>query len=489
MEDFLKLFKKHYGIILFLTLYFGILSFKVISHPTPFYDWDESIYAQVGKEMIQQKSIIPLYQGEPWLEKPPLAPVFYGLIQLLPMNPDISTRLASIQLSLCALLLIYRWGIKVKKNLLFALVVTIFTAFNPVFFQRSQIVNTDVFLIIGWLGYLLYFEKFWISFLFLFIGVMSKSLLGFYPAILMVIYETYQFIVKKDSQRFIKNLQKIMTQILILLTWYLFMILIFKKTFIQVHFSEHLIKRVTKSIESHFGQRTFYLDAVFKEYGWFSFVTFFSVGLLTIQFLKQRLKSFEYFLGLSIIPWFIFLNLTKTKIEWYIYPFIPGLAFLLLYPLTLLKNSKLLFYLVSALLVVIYLIYSFPTLYNASYSSYDENYKLAVAAKDSCGSLTLLVDKNDRKTHDVLQGLNLLISTSDIYGSHPAVIYYYGKKVLPVYSEQIFVEHLNHLSTNECTALDEKDLHFLPTESMNNTATTPLMKIGKFGTFYLYKRV
>ncbi|MDO8610846.1 MAG: hypothetical protein Q7R95_09970, partial [bacterium] len=78
MKNLLVQLQKHILIIVFLVFYFGITSYKFIHTPTPFYDWDESIYAQVGREMINQKSVIPLWQGKFWLDKPPLVPLAYG---------------------------------------------------------------------------------------------------------------------------------------------------------------------------------------------------------------------------------------------------------------------------------------------------------------------------------------------------------------------------------------------------------------------------
>ncbi len=100
--------KKHLSIIFFLFFYFAITSFKLISHPTPFYDWDEAIYAQVGREMVQKKSLIPLWQGQNWLDKPPLTPLIYGLVAALsPFAPEISTRLFTLILSIAVLILVY----------------------------------------------------------------------------------------------------------------------------------------------------------------------------------------------------------------------------------------------------------------------------------------------------------------------------------------------------------------------------------------------
>ena len=94
----------------FILLFFLINIFKVINTPTPFYDWDEAIYAQVGHEMIQGKSLIPLWQGQIWLDKPPLMPLVYGtVISVFSfVAPEISARILNIALASFVLFLVYR---------------------------------------------------------------------------------------------------------------------------------------------------------------------------------------------------------------------------------------------------------------------------------------------------------------------------------------------------------------------------------------------
>src|SRR3990167_9998868 len=102
--------KKHWFISLFLISYFLVIAYKLIANPVPFYDWDESINAEVGKEMIEQKSLIPLWQGKVWLDKPPLPFLFYGFVmKLVPgISPEISLRMATLILTVIALALVYK---------------------------------------------------------------------------------------------------------------------------------------------------------------------------------------------------------------------------------------------------------------------------------------------------------------------------------------------------------------------------------------------
>lgn len=76
--------KKHLPVVVFLSIFFVLIAVKLILKPTPFFDWDESLYIQTGKEMIEQnKFLMPVWQGNYWLDKPPLIPLIYGLIAKL----------------------------------------------------------------------------------------------------------------------------------------------------------------------------------------------------------------------------------------------------------------------------------------------------------------------------------------------------------------------------------------------------------------------
>jgi 4-amino-4-deoxy-L-arabinose transferase-like glycosyltransferase len=178
--------RKHIPFFIILFIFLGINLFKVISDVQPFYDWGESIYVQLGREMVQNKSLVPLWQGKVWLDKPPLVPFVYGLMTLFPIPNEISMRVLTVMLSAMALSLIYFFVAKQSKSVIVGIVTVIITAYLPSYMQRSQVVNVDVFLVIGWFGYALFYKQRFLGTIFLLIGVLSKSLLGFYPMMMIL---------------------------------------------------------------------------------------------------------------------------------------------------------------------------------------------------------------------------------------------------------------------------------------------------------------
>lgn len=479
-------FFTHAGIVIFLIIYLLILTLKVINKPMPFLSWDESIYLEVGEEMIEEQSLVPLWQGQPWFEKPPLVPLLYATVsKSIPVAPEVSTRLLSVLMTGVALALLYVFFLKAQKSALLALFVTIATAANPIILQRAQLINTDVFLLIGWLGYLLFFKRFKLSLFFLLVGVLSKSILGLYPLILVFMYETYQFIRTKNKEGFVLRLKELGTQLGIASLWFIGMALVYRSEFITTHFVEHLFRRYTKSLETHFGFASYYVDLFLIQYGNIVYVTLGSIVILTVLFFLKKLDPLKYFLSLALVPWFLFVIFARTKLEWYVYPAIPQILFLIIYPLTLLRKIPFIYYAVMMLLMINFISNNYElkrSIFVTTYSNYDDIYKLSIAVKNGCENLHLLADQNTRKDFVNLKANGLAISTTEVYGSHPSIIYYAQKKVDLYYQSQTFSNELQRSKPNSCWSFEEKDSELI--KGYNN-----LKLIDKFGLHYLYKRV
>jgi hypothetical protein len=464
-KKILVFLKQHYLIIIFLSFYFIITANKFISSPTPFYDWDETIYAQVGREMVRAKSLVPLWQNNYWLDKPPLAPLAYGIVEtIFPGPPELSTRIFTLSLAIFVLAFIYILYYRLAKNQIIPALTVIITSFTGIFLQRSQVLNVDIFLYLGWLGYLIFYSNFWISLFFLAVGVLSKSLLGFYPVIIFFCLYTFQLLIKQlKPKQYKKLVVSLIIQASILLLWFIVMFAIFKMPFIKAHFYDSMIKRVTSSIESHFGKRTFYIDLLYNQLGIFALLSPVSLFLIYKDFFRKK-DFLSTALLIFFVPFFLFLNLTKTKIDWYLYPVIAQFAFLGIYFFNKINKYPLLIFL-------IFLIISGVTFKNnllnnsffsAHYSSYDENYRLAIYAKTICRNINILVDKDSRQTHDTLKKMNLLIGTSEWWGNHPSIVFYSDKKVNFIYE----VPQFNSLSAKPdpggCFVINKSDLLLFP---------------------------
>lgn len=462
MKRFRIFFSEYSSLLFYLSFYFTILIYKLIINPLPFYDWDEAIYAQVGREMIENKSLIPLWQGKYWLDKPPLVMLIYGIVAKIFsfVKPEISMRLFNLFLNILLLIILYKFILKILQSKKAAFISVLLTSFTPLFIQRAHTVNMDVFLALGWVGYFYFYPNFWLSTFFLTFAVFSKSLLGFYPLIVMFLIEFLKNNLKLNLRGDIK---KIFFQSIIFSFWYLYMIFRFGNDFIFQHFYESHIKRVSASIEFHFGEKIFYFLEIYRQFNWFIIPSFLGLVLIGCLFFKKRIKL-EDFINLNLfLPWFIFLNLTKTKIFWYVYPVIPQFS---LYPGFLYKFleekieniwiKKLFFILIIVLLLQFGILKN--NLLTVSFSSEDKFYQLAKFSNNNCRKIYFLPEKTHRKAIEELERMGLTITTTKWWGGHPSLVYYTDNKVEFIYDEKSFFNNIKIKKKSDCISFFKDDI-------------------------------
>ncbi len=486
MKKLLQRIKIHYPIYIFLILYFSIFAVKLIQNPAPFYDWDESIYAEVGKEMIEKKSLVPLWQYQTWLDKPPLVPLFYGVIMKATpfVQPEISTRIVTLFIATIALYFVYMLYFRTTKDPWLATLVVVLTSFTSIILQRALVLNFDIFLLIGWLGYVLFYQRFWYSLFFLAVAVLSKSLLGFYAPGIMSLYFFYLFITKQiDRKELIKQARTILIHVGIMFMWYLIMLAVYGYDFFNQHIYESHMKRVTASIETHFGRREYYITLLYEYFGIYSFLSVFGVAIILVQWYKKELQPKQILYALFLLPWFLFLNLTKTKIFWYSHPYIPQFAFLILYPVILLKRfNKYLYPMAIAFLLLSILNFYVikQRVYSVNYATKESHHELAMFASSRCSSLTMLMEPTERKKIADLRSMDLTITTTTWWGQHPSMVYYFGKKINFVYTLDEFRSALDDRVAGSCITITKED------ESRIQDVAG-LTYLNQFGAVYLYK--
>ncbi|NMB84233.1 hypothetical protein GYA28_02995 [Candidatus Roizmanbacteria bacterium] len=476
--------KKNILVILFLTVYFFALGYKIIHQPTPFYDWDESLYVQTGKEMIEQnKFLMPVWQGNYWLDKPPLIPLIYGAIARLSFSipPEISTRILSLIIAITVLVLVYVFYQRVIKNAWLSTLVTAIIAFTPLFLQRAQTVNLDIFVLLGWLGYMVFFDSFLGGLFFLFICVMSKSLIGFYPVAITGSFYLWQFLTKKIRRDELgKILKKMAIQSAIMFTWFILMILVFGKQFWVQHIIESHFRRVTSSIEFHFGERIFYITQAIDQMGYFFWLSIIGGIIVFLKLLKNKFSEKDALIGFYLLPWFIFLNLTKTKIFWYFLPAIPQFAFLAVFWIKQIKIKPIMvFFGLSLLIILLYQSFVKQNVLATTYSKPESYYYLSLYAKDRCPSLNVLMDNKSRESFATLEKMGLLITTTKWWGNHPSMVYYFGKRI-NFYYEKTNFDNLFH-DRKGCFVVEKNDLS-------NYSVKDKQLSVKQYEDYFLIKK-
>lgn len=453
--------KKHIPFFILLFVILSLHLFKVISDVRPFFDWDEGIYAEVGREMIREHSyLVPLWQGKAWLDKPPLPSLVYGLTSFVPLQPEITMRVVSVLISGVALTLLYLFSFRVSSSVLVSLLTVVMTSYLGPFLQRTQVLNVDVFLLIGWLGYALFYKRLYWGMLFLLIGVLSKSLLGYFPVAMIFLFETYEFYIhkkRKYKDEYNQFLQHTAIQVGVSLLWFIWMYTQYKDEFIQYHIIDSHFKRVTASIEQHFGQRTFYIDIIIAQFKWFLVPAVISIGVLVYEFFAKKRK--DAFFALMFLPWFLFLNLTKTKIAWYIYPVLPQFAFLSVYLVRYIPRDWMKLIAVGAVLYFFFTtITPIDSYLTTKYSSWDEHIRISQDAHSvGCSEVSILVSETSRTAYETLSSMDLVIHTTTWWGEHPAMAYYADIPTQYYYSVTAFEKRFASGKPTSCFIMESAD--------------------------------
>lgn len=422
-----------------------------------FTDWDEGIYAEVADEMIQNGSYIyTTFNGEPWLDKPPVAGMLNAItFTLFPQHKELASRLLMVVMASCLLGILYLLARR-TTNYFFSSAMSsiaewqreliyfspIFaTALTPVFLDRAIRLNTDSILALSWLGYFLVRESFVGKLGFIALGTWTKSIVGFYP----MLFDIFTFSTAKQKSGRLFQYGLI---IVVGLGWPILSYFRYGQYFIKAHIEDQLIKRVTVPIELHFGGRLFYPEFLWKE---LSFVLIIIVlayvviawdirkKILTQQgnnFLQKLLYFFRsielshYLLLCAGIPFFALLTFAKSKIWWYALLVLP--FFSLTIPYLFMRISHVAVRNMLLMSIMVFFLYRFfPVTYGLKpITDVPEKLRVAQCVALLPGSDVLfMVNDQERRNRNVVEAAQLQTSSSFTYGGSPAFVFYVNKRV------------------------------------------------------------
>ncbi|OGK18884.1 hypothetical protein A3D80_01000 [Candidatus Roizmanbacteria bacterium RIFCSPHIGHO2_02_FULL_40_13b] len=457
---------KYLRIVFFFLVSLYLLSSIINLQGSYLYDWDEAIYAQVGREMVANKTIFGVWNGAPWLEKPPLVPLISGLFMKFPLgSTEFLARLPSFLAGLGVLYLLFKiLKEKFKKEYLkYFTITTTFLLLSAPFMNRMTSLNTDIFLVFGWLGFYYYYKKSFVaSTLFLFIAVMSKSFLGFFP-ILVILIES---VILERSDRIstvILNrrlaVKDLGVAVLISLTWFFLAFLRFGNLFLQENLYDHLVARVVKPVELHYGGYLFYPKLLFSYYNIFLILIIISIAYILYSLVERKRKE------LLFIPLFLMygaiISLAKTKLNWYIFPILPflGLSFSILI-MDFLKKFKIKDTVLWLVLSVIFFVGVFVSggfTLRLHKEKPTDLVSLALYAKTKCRSTAIVANNDEQKFFDVINAANVQISSTFRYGGSPSFRFYADQLVLYKYDKTPNRDIVDH---TDCVIIP-LDSHFL----------------------------
>jgi 4-amino-4-deoxy-L-arabinose transferase-like glycosyltransferase len=404
------------------------------------FDWDEGIYGQLGREMHETGHyLIPTWNDEAWLEKPPMIAWVTTLGIKLAGDNELGARLLMPLFAGLTLYAIYKLGEKLGGTLMGAASAGLLGYFN-LFVARARAVNTDGILLaaIAWSNWLLISgAPSWAVGLVMGLAIMVKG-----PAGIMALLISLPLLFKKD-RRFILSLLGVIA--LVVLPWHLYAYVGYGWNFITPYLMEQVIRRATVPIEFHLESRWFYFNFLAKDLGLGVVLATLLGFVLMIKTWaqKKQLNDFLLILWWVLIPLALF-TLAKTRLSWYILPVYPGIALAVGYALTYFATEKrsrvvLSVLVVGMLMQMLWHAYRYVEP-NRQAAPLSDTLQVAKALSIYDGNdLAMLVSESERVAQAILPQ-DQAISSSFRYGGAPSVVWYSRKHVYYYYNYDEFTQ-------------------------------------------------
>jgi len=307
------------GVLLFPTLGSGSLR-----------DWDEAIYAQVGREIWEGGDwITPHLHGKPWLEKPPLylwtSAASYQAIGVGELAP----RLGAAVSAWVTVLLTYLLGARAFGRTA-GLIAALVLLGTPQFLKFGHMGMLDVPLtaavtlaLYGWWRGLRSGPWLLVSGCALGLGVMTKgAAAGLAPAVMAM------HLAWAREWRILRSpllWASVLLALAIAVPWHAAAWQLHGEHFLEGYLGYHLFARLGGAIEGHAGGPLFYLGALLDgQRAWFlaTLVALPYAAWRAFRDASAELQLVVCWVGMALlIP-----TLASTKLEWYVIPAYPELA-------------------------------------------------------------------------------------------------------------------------------------------------------------------
>lgn len=437
-------------LLIFVTVGLLMRDFKMAV--VPFHDWDESIYADVALEMSRNWSLATTFNYHLWLAKPPLVMILMAIgflftkSEVLARSYELVTSVGLVAVIFFLSRQIYSESFKDRFNRLSGLEKTMVYVLPAItlltsgfFIDRATLVSMDAMLALSWAGYFLFRKNYWAKLFFLLLGTLTKSLLGLFPLLLELVFLNVKLLNPKTALKYFGLL-------VLGLSWHIYSYIKYGFFFIQAHILDELVSRITTPIEFHFGGKYYYSQYLYQDLVTRSPINII-LPLMVVAYvilavwlvmrwyqkkatLKEILTDWNFWILGAPILYFVFLNLGKAKLYWYLYSLIP-LACLIL-PVILLaipeKISRSFFFIVITISMLIKFV---PETYalQLNYTVPDKTQLGKCLSTKNTGKILFLVPKTERDSRHTMEAANLQIGATFVYGGAPNFVYYADKPV------------------------------------------------------------
>jgi len=330
--------KKDKLVVLFLVLFSCFFIFRGLGS-SALIDWDESIYAAVSKEVLENGDWLALrWNRELWFEKPPLYFWLTAFTYSIFGVTEFAARFWSAIMGAIGVITVYFFGKEMFSRLTgFASAMILCSTAHWLLQSRN---GTLDIMAASFIALTLYFfwraregPKFWkFSGIFLGLTFMTKNVVAVIPLLVMFIFAAFECSCERSFKKYPLNglLHSAFCFLALVLPWHLAMYLTHGRAFIDEYVFYHILSR-TKGIEGH-AKPWFWYFVVFQHWARYWYLAFLGAiyllaGLFVRDGIKKHLKGF--FLFLWFFTTFLVFSVSQSKIEWYLVPIYPAAALLI----------------------------------------------------------------------------------------------------------------------------------------------------------------
>ena len=332
--------------LLFLGLIFisAFFCFYKLSYPE-IQRWDEETNANVIYESLNSENPLVLkLNKETFFEKPPLWYYLTMAVVKVGEFDKFNLRLVSAVSGFLLIMLVYKIGkdfysrwVGLFSAFLMCTIGQLFF-FNPgEFFSTHHIRSADLdilqifFMTLSFYSFYLVLKKNvnWIypGTIFAALAIMAKGPLGICPIFVFLLITVFN----KEKVKFEKKklLLSFFLFLSIILPWHFFMYVLYRQEFVDQYLIYHILKRGLTTLEGHHEPWWFYLKVITTRE-----VFLWPELLLStlLFFFSKRKKAFNLensFIIITISMLLIVINISQTRLAWYILPLYPFLTLLI----------------------------------------------------------------------------------------------------------------------------------------------------------------
>jgi len=342
--------------------------------------FDESIYAKVSKNILETNDYLTLRwrnESDLWFEKPPLFFVVTAFFYQMLDVTEFSTRIGVVFFSLVCLIFTYKLSRIIFKSHYAGVFAVLGLTLNTSYLYYSRIGMLDVMLTSFIVGSIYYFLKFiednskkYLIFtgILIGLGVLTKSMIGFLPMVIIGIYYLLNYFVLKNKNIRVFHLVIVfLVSILVSAPWHIYMYFLHGELFIKSYFGYHLFARFSTEIEDKGAPWDFYFVVLRNTMRIWYLILIPSLILFIYGIKKKIIPYTSWLLLISSFVIMVLFSSSSSKLKWYIMPIYPFLYIICGYFVYYIFNWLLLkriSYVVLGLLMYVFIFLNFSYMYS-----------------------------------------------------------------------------------------------------------------------------